>query len=75
MNDGIVWDEIFSISRKGGVVKFTNSSDKTMWVSIKPVKPKRKINDILFISPYSFVIHDSAEKDLDLTKIYISFSK
>jgi len=65
-----VWDESFSIDRKGNLTKFTNKSARKMIISIKPAKGKRKVVDFMLVPPDSWVID---EHGIDLSQIYIGF--
>jgi len=61
----------FSIYQEHGITKFTNETDMYIEVSLIPVKPKRKYNDIMVITPGKFVIHNGFP--LDLSKVCFRF--
>jgi len=62
--------ETFLIERFNGITKITNRTDLDSVISIKPIKPKRKFNDILVIKRGSYIM---LETSLDLAKVAISF--
>lgn len=75
MDDSVVWDECFSICKKGQIVKFTNRTNKVALIASKPKKPKMKWRDAILVRPQSFLIHDGSVMgtEMDLTQIGIHF--
>lgn len=59
------------VERLGKITKISNQSDFDVFISIKPVKPKRKIIDFLLVKNGCHIIDES---EIDLTQIYISFT-
>ncbi len=65
-------EDLFKIEKMDNITKFINHSDYKIFLSLRPVKPKRKYYDFLLIHPNSFMI---IEYELDFTQISIHFEK
>ncbi len=68
-------DQCFAIQVVGEVTKFTNNTPYTVWVSVKPVPPKRKIIHQRVVKSGDFVFFDNPDFKVDLTRLYISFTE
>lgn len=69
MDDGIA----FKIKEKNGITIFENHSDYILYISVKPIKPKRKYETIAVVQPGSFIINDVLK--LDLTSLSFTLEK
>jgi len=63
----------FKVFQKDGVTGFENTTNMNLWISVKPIKPKRKYVDIIMIPPKSFKLF--TETEIDLTKIIFTLEK
>lgn len=59
---------VLKIFKVGELVKFENHSEFNVFVGLIPVKPKRKMIDVMIIPKGNFLIDESG---IDLTKIYV----
>lgn len=62
---------VFKVIQKNGLTIIENHSNLNIIISLKPVPPKRKYNDIILIRPNSFKLFDKHYK-IDLTTISFS---
>lgn len=60
----------FHINQIGHVTEFTNRSQFTAVISMKPVKPKRRVLDVFVVKEGSSLI---TEHPVKIEDIYISF--
>ena len=60
---------IFKIEQSPRHTVITNNSKFNLWMSISPIKPKRKYTEFKVVAPGQFVIF---EEYLDLTSINFS---
>lgn len=58
---------LFSVNQEGAITKFVNNSDMDLWVSLVPIKPKRRYSDICVVPSGEFRIYDHSP--IDLTKV------
>ena len=62
----------FVVFQRERLTEFENKTDLNLLISIKPIKPKRKYDDLLVVPPRSFKI---IEDRLDLTKLSFTLEK
>ncbi len=60
---------VFKIEKKDTHTIITNNSKFNLWVSLIPIKPKRKYVDIRVVGPGHFVIY---EDEMDMTSLSFS---
>ena len=63
---------LFKVEQNENLTIFTNNSSYDLWISLKPIKPKRKYHDIMVVAAGQFVIYDHT--DLDLSKVSFSLN-
>ena len=54
----------FSISHEDNILKIVNDSRFNLWVTLIPIKPKRKYTDVLVVRPGSFLIMENFNPDI-----------
>jgi len=65
---------LFKIEYTAAGIKITNESNFNLWISNIPIKPKRKLVDILVIKAGNFIILPKGFK-IDFLRCSFSFKK
>ena len=60
---------VFSVEQMGNLIKITNNSKYDLFISLLPIKPKRKHLDIFIVKSGGHIIHDLPNNTFDLTKV------